>query len=281
MKKKLLIILIISSMMLSIAPYATANQPLDVPRDNAENRQTVRRSIDPTKPMVAVTFDDGPFLPTTQILDVLEQHGAVATFYIVGSMAAGRKDIVLRAFEMGNEIANHTWTHEYLTRITVDEIRDQLQRTSNIIETITGQPPSNMRPPYGDINSIGAGIAAELGLPIIMWSLDPSDWLVKDADIVYQRIMENVEDGDIILLHDIHEATAEATERIIPSLIERGFQLVTVSELLYYADITPTPGRIYKSATEESQIRTETHEPAIDRVTTIIKQSRQATTKMQ
>jgi len=134
-----------------------------------------------------------------------------------------------------------------LTRLSEDAIHAELTQTSAAIEHVTGFPPSIMRPSYGAINERVTNTTAELGLPMILWSLDPADWLTRNADMTYERIMEQVTDRDIILLHDIHEPTAEAAIRIIPSLIDRGFQLVTVSELLYYSSIVPEGGAVYLS----------------------------------
>ena len=209
-----------------------------------------RRSVDPSKPMIALTFDDGPSQHTITILDALEQYGAVATFFVTGNRIAIFRNIVQRAFNMGNEISNHSWSHKLLTRLSKNGISAQILAANAAIESVTGAPPSNMRPTYGAINDRVIYVAAELELPMILWSLDPSDWLTRDPDKTYERIMENVKDKDIILLHDLHEPTAEAMVRVIPALVDRGFQLVTVSELMYYSGITPEPGEIYRSAAQ-------------------------------
>ena len=207
----------------------------------------VVRTIDPERPMVALTFDDGPSNHTHAVLDVLEQYGAVATFYVAGSRVANNSDIVLRAFNMGNEIASHAWSHRMLTRLSENNIRIELENTNNAVEDVTGVPPSNMRPPYGSINGRVRKVTAELGLPIIHWSLDPADWRTRNADTTYSRVMDTIKDRDIVLLHDLSEPTAEAVRRIVPELIDRGYQLVTVSELLYHSGITPEAGVLYRS----------------------------------
>ena len=203
--------------------------------------------IDPSKPMIALTFDDGPSDVTEQILDALEQHGAVATFYVVGNLVERHRDIVSRAFMMGNEIANHSWSHPFLTKLSEEAIRTQLQDTNDAIEAVTGTAPVTMRPPYGDVNQRALGVITDMGLPVILWSVDPWDWRYRDADHIYEYVMENAEDRDIVLMHDLYESTAEAAIRLIPALIAEGFQLVTVTELMYYSGITLEPGIEYKS----------------------------------
>jgi len=203
--------------------------------------------IDPSRPMIALTFDDGPGNLTNQVLDILEQHGVVATFFVIGRQIESHSETVLRAYNMGSEIANHTWSHRSLEQISADSIRSQLQDTSDAIESVIGVPPLHMRPPYGRINSDVESVTKELGLPIIFWAVDPSDYLRgRTPERVYDEVMENVRDRDIILLHDIHERTIEATRRLIPSLISQGYQFVTVSELMHFSDITLVPGESYK-----------------------------------
>jgi len=210
-----------------------------------EDEVAERKSIDPSLPMVALTFDDGPADTTEQILDILEEHNVVATFYVIGAQAARRSDTIIRAFDMGSEIANHTWSHEALDSIPADSIRSQLLNTCNKIESIIGIRPSSMRPPFGRVGPDLHDVTRELGLPIVTWTIDPSDYLNRQPEVIYSHVIDRVQDGDIILLHDIHERTVEATKLIVPSLIEMGFQLVTVSELMYHSDITPRPGSIY------------------------------------
>jgi len=210
----------------------------------------IKRIIDPTKPMIALTFDDGPSHVTVTILDELEKHNAVATFYVVGNRITRNEThraIVLRAFTAGNEIANHSHSHRFLTRISDEAIRSEMINVNKAIESIIGIPPTHMRPPYADMDRRVRNVIAEQGLPIVLWSLDPSDWQTRNAEKTFDRVMENVKDKDIILLHDMWEPTGEAAVRLIPALIEKGFQLVTVSELMHHSGITMQPGTVYNS----------------------------------
>jgi len=208
------------------------------------------RTIDPAKPMIALTFDDGPSYVTIPILDELEKHGAVATFYVVGNRITrneSNRAIVLRAFEAGNEIANHSHSHRFFTRISDEAIRSELINANNAIESIIGEPPKHMRPPYADMDRRVRNAIAAQGMPIILWSVDPSDWLTRNADRTFDHVMENIKDKDIILLHDMWEPSGEAAIRLIPALIEKGYQLVTVSELMHHSGITMLPGTVYNS----------------------------------
>ncbi|MCL2628097.1 MAG: polysaccharide deacetylase family protein [Oscillospiraceae bacterium] len=205
----------------------------------------IRRNIDPELPMVALTFDDGPVKYTDQILDILERHDAVATFYVIGSQVNTWKDTMLRAVEMGCEIGNHTMNHRNLRKQNDDGIRRQIVDANDAIEAITGVKPLTMRPPWGEMNDTSRAAMGWLGMPIVTWSIDPLDWLTKDAYTTHSRVMEAVRDGDIILLHDTHSSTVTATSLIVSSLLNRGYQLVTVSELFHFKEVDPVAGRTY------------------------------------
>jgi len=198
--------------------------------------------------MVALTFDDGPGEFTNQVLDILEAHNTVATFFVMGWKLENNSDTVLRAFEMGCEIGNHSWSHPSLDRISSTRIHTQLLDTGNAVESITGVAPTLMRPTFGRVNTKVINASRELGLPIILWSIDPSDYKNQSPENIYDHIMEKVEDKDIILLHDIHERSIEATKLLIPSLIDSGFQLVTVSELMDFSGVMLEPGEKYRHA---------------------------------
>jgi len=183
-------------------------------------------------PMVALTFDDGPSRHTDSILDTLAQHDGKATFFVVGNRVETYRNTIERAVNLGNEIANHTQTHPRLTSQTDSQIKNEIQSASAAITSIVGNSPFIYRPPFGATDERVLNLSAELGYGIVKWTIDPLDWRDRDADIIYNRIMSQVEDGSVIVLHDIHLTTAQAMERVIPSLVEQGFQLVTVSELL-------------------------------------------------
>jgi len=203
------------------------------------------KKIDPNKPIVALTFDDGPSEYTTRILDTLQTHGGRVSFFVHGCKVTGNTTKILRAFHMGSEIICHAWEHPDLTKLSGRAIKKQLYDTIAAIAKVTGTVSLMFRPPYGYINKKVEKIALKLGLAIIIWSVDPKDWDSQDADAVYKAIMDEVKDGDIVLSHDVYESTAEAMSRIIPELIEKGYQLVTVSELLHHKYGGIEPGKIY------------------------------------
>jgi peptidoglycan/xylan/chitin deacetylase (PgdA/CDA1 family) len=203
--------------------------------------------MDPGKPMVALTFDDGPSKHTARILDLLERYNARATFCTVGNLLGSRRDTVARAAALGCEVIGHSWDHKNLTKLTDAEIKKQLLDTSAAIEAITGVKTRLYRPPYGAVSDKVRNVSRELGFAIINWSVDPLDWKTRDADAVYNAIMRDVADRAIVLSHDSYATTAAAMERVIPELISQGYQLVTVSELLSDAHDSLTPGQVYRN----------------------------------
>ncbi|MCL1952834.1 MAG: polysaccharide deacetylase family protein, partial [Oscillospiraceae bacterium] len=203
--------------------------------------------IDPSKPMIALTFDDGPSKYTPQILDILERYGCRATFCVVGNLVDARKDTVKRASDLGCEVIGHSWDHRDLSKLSAEEIKEELNDTSAVIESATGVSPRMYRPPYGAVGGAVKSTSAQLGYAMIHWSVDPEDWKTRNADAVYSAVMGHANDRAIILSHDLYGSTVDAYARIIPELLFKGYQLVTVSELMYYSGITLEAGVVYYS----------------------------------
>ncbi len=219
-----------------IVPIDPVEEPVAVPP---------AAEIDPEKPMVAITFDDGPGAYTDRLLDILQRYDAKATFFVVGYKIDRRPETVQRIVSEGHEIGGHSWNHKELTKLTEKEISSQLTKTRNKIHDVTGIEPVLMRPPYGSYNDSVRAVAKKLGISAINWNVDTLDWKYKDADKVYDGTFKKLKDGNIILFHDIHPTTVDAMERVIPALIEEGYQLVTVSQLLTADGGQITPGKLY------------------------------------
>ena len=203
--------------------------------------------INPEKPMVALTFDDGPSKHTERLLDTFATYGGKGTFFVVGNLLDGRAQTIKRMASEGHEIAGHSWNHRQLTKLSVGELTDQIMTTRAKICEITGIDSTLIRPPYGSYNSETKSVCANLGIIMANWSLDTLDWKYKDANRIHNTIMKEVKAGDIILCHDLHGTTVDAMERVIPDLIEQGYQLVTVSELLAYSDKEIIAGGVYNN----------------------------------
>ncbi len=194
--------------------------------------QALSNTADPSRPMIALTFDDGPRTSvTSRILDSLQQNGGRATFFMVGTNVDANAGVIRRMTEQGCEVANHTYDHKYLTRIGADGILSQVGSANQKIASVCGVSPVLMRPPGGYVDSASLSVLGSMGMPAIMWSIDTRDWQHRNAQKTIDTVLSQVKDGDIILMHDIYEPTAVAAEALIPELTARGYQLVTVSEL--------------------------------------------------
>ena len=195
-------------------------------------------SYDPSqvRPMLALTFDDGPGQYTDELLDCLEENNAHATFFMLGQNVAQYPDAPKRMLELGCEIGSHSWDHTQLTTIDIDAVAKQFSDTDNALIQACGQAATVARAPYGDGNS---DIYNTVNKPFFMWSLDTEDWKLLDADGDYNAVMNgDLTDGSIILMHDIHEPSVQAALRLIPDLIAKGYKLVTVSEMAEAKNVT-------------------------------------------
>lgn len=187
-----------------------------------------KSSIDPDKPMVALTFDDGPGKRTGELLDVLEKYDAHATFFMLGQKISSYESVVKKMKEIGCELGNHSYDHTSLTNLGIKGIKSQINRTNKALKKATGSEATVMRPPYGAINDT---VKSNVGMPMILWNIDTLDWKTRDANKTIEAVLNEVEDGDIVLMHDIHTETVDAAIELIPRLEDAGFQMVTVSEL--------------------------------------------------
>jgi peptidoglycan/xylan/chitin deacetylase (PgdA/CDA1 family) len=218
--------------------------------DDAVNRMF----IDPDKPMVALTFDDGPMPGVTdQILDILEQYNVRATFFVCGWRFKKEEpgDIMRRAVALGCEIGNHTWAHHDMEEQNIMEKRWAVKETNKVVFDETGFVMHALRPPGGSKDWDVNRVARENGMAVVLWAqsgnvheFDPE----KVAQNVQKQIVngKELQDGDIILLHDTHPHMVDAVKIIVPQLIEQGYQLVTVWELLNCSEEGFKPGETYR-----------------------------------
>ena len=198
--------------------------------------------IDPNRPVIALTFDDGPGDRTGELLDQLEKYDAKATFFMLGQKVSSYPDEIKKMKEIGCELGNHSYDHPNLAKLGADGVKKQIGDTNSKIQAIVGEGASVMRPPYG---AISATLKANAGMPLILWNIDTLDWKTRNAKATVDMVMENAKDGDIILMHDIHTESVDAAIELIPKLLEKGYQLVTVSELAAYKNVTLENGEKY------------------------------------
>ena len=185
-------------------------------------------AIDASRKMIALTYDDGPCSHTPAVLDALEKYGAHATFFVVGSSVNRYADIIRREAALGCEIGNHTYSHKNLKNLSAAQVRSAIQETNRVVKQQCGLDIHVMRPPGGNYNS------AEVGMPLIMWSVATQDWKTRSSSATIQCVKQNAFDGAVVIMHDLHKSTADAADTIVGHLKSAGYQMVTVSELAAY-----------------------------------------------
>lgn len=194
---------------------------------------------------VALTFDDGPWPKTTEkLLDGLAQRGVKATFFLIGSQVEDQRDVVARMAEEGHQIGLHTWDHVQLKGASQETIDNQLDSCRACLEAIVGPTDFMVRPPYGFVDD---NLKQWADAPIICWSVDTEDWKDKNPARILQVCLNEVEDGSIILMHDIYDTSVEAALQTVDALMAQGYYFVTVEALFALRRETPENGVVYMS----------------------------------
>ncbi|WP_063772026.1 polysaccharide deacetylase family protein [Kitasatospora mediocidica] len=228
----------------SAEPAARAPEP--APADTPDGAPDVPEYHLHAGPMtLALTFDDGPAPATTdQILATLRRHGVTATFFMIGANVEKYPDVVRRVVEDGHRLGNHTWSHPDLGTLSAAEVRDELERTNEIIARAgRTDPPTLFRAPGGNFTKASLAVGAAMGLRPVSWSVDPEDWSRPGTDAIVERVMSQSRTGSIVLEHDgcltpelvpapggpaDRSQTVEALARYLPQLIDAGYRFATV-----------------------------------------------------
>lgn len=196
------------------------------------------------KKTVALTYDDGPSgNKTSQILEILNKNKAHATFFMVGNKMKSDSSTVKKVYESGNEIGSHTYAHGNLKRQTLEERMEALSKVDEIYTNITGDTIKLLRPPYGAYKK---EMLSEFNYSVVLWNIDTEDWRYRDVDRIIETVLDNLSDGSIILMHDSYNTTIEATERLLPILYSKGYQVVSVSELAKLKDVELESNTAYR-----------------------------------
>lgn len=196
----------------------------------------VYRSVKTDKMQIALTFDDGPHPYLTQkILDILAQNHVKATFFMVGENIVNYPDTARAVLAEGHEVGNHTFSHLHVKGLSERELLLEVGRCEDVLEELCEYRPHLLRPPEGALNEYVAHCSDAYDYTLILWSLDTRDWENKNAEQIADAVLSNVAPGDIILMHDYigrHSQTPAALSVLLPKLLERGYEPVTVSQLL-------------------------------------------------
>lgn len=224
--------------------YLTTDKPFELEHNNVELEIRNNRNIDPLKPMVALTFDDGPSQENTpRILDILEKYNTVATFFDLGICMEKYPQISQREQNIGCEVESHTYSHQNLNLLSKEQVNEDISKAKEVYRNVLGSELQLIRPPYGNANNF---VKYYANCPLINWDIDSLDWQSKNADCILSQVRKyNDYDGRIILMHSIYSSTAEAIDILIPELLSKGYQLVTISEMVKYKNLTLQTGNVY------------------------------------
>ncbi len=197
------------------------------------------------KKLVALTFDDGPNSKTTKkLLTELKKRQAKASFFMLGEKVASEPDLVRNIYNEGHSIGSHTYSHKNLNTLTDQEIKDEINKTNELIKSITGSEVKYLRPPYGLFKE---ETLATSNMTFILWNVDTEDWKYKNSKRLTQYLIDHIDDGDIILLHDIYESTITGVLDAIDILKPLNYEFVSIDELAQYKNIPLEKNKVYHS----------------------------------
>ncbi len=212
-----------------------------------------QKSLDSTQQQVAaekppiamaLTFDDGPSAKyTPQLLDGLRDRGVRATFFLVGEQVGEQAPLVRRMAREGHQIGNHSYSHHLLEECSDGEALQELQSCDLALRSVLGPGEYWVRPPYGSLSDT---VRETWHTPVVCWSVDPKDWECRNTEQVVRHIMDHVEDGGIILLHDCYDTSVAAALQAIDQLQAQGVEFMTVEELLARKGAEAVPGKVYR-----------------------------------
>lgn len=188
------------------------------------------RQIRAEKPRIAITFDDGPSAKyTPQLLDGLKERNVKASFFVIGKMAEENPKLIQREKEEGHLIGNHTYNHVDISKISDEDAVSEIQKTNQVIEKVTKDNVEYLRAPFG---SWKKNLVGRMNVFPVAWSVDPLDWTTENADEIVNKVVTEVKENDIILLHDCYQSSVDAALRIIDILRKEGYEFVTVDKLI-------------------------------------------------
>lgn len=209
-------------------PVSTEAEMSEIPGHQMESKKEPEPEKETKK--IALTFDDGPHpVYTEQMLQLLDKEQISATFFLLGQNVEEYGDLVREIAAKGHLIGNHTYHHVQITTLSTEQACEEISRTNELIEQLTGKGTEYVRPPFGTWNE---GLESELNLIPVMWTIDTLDWTTGNVDWIVNQVMKKAGENDIILMHDSFKSTVQAVERLIPLLESEGFEFVTVDEVI-------------------------------------------------
>ena len=198
--------------------------------EKVEEPVTEENLAEELPPRVALTFDDGPHrIYTKNLLDGLRERGVKATFFVVGENIPGNEELIRQMEEDGHLIGNHTYDHADISKLSDAENCRELQKTSDLVKKITGHQTAYVRPPFGNWKD---SMDCRISMISVKWTIDTLDWKSKNVTEIVRKVMQQVSDHDIILMHDYYATSVEAAFQVVDRLTAEGYEFVTVEDLI-------------------------------------------------
>ena len=211
--------------------------------ENEEEKDEEENNVvDDGQKYVALTFDDGPGRYTKELVDLLVKNNVKASFFMIGENIQNYKNSVKYAYDNGMEICNHTQSHKNLKNLSKEDVKNEINSVDDILQKIIGQKSKYYRSPGGNQNEC---VLSAIDKPCILWNVDTRDWESRDTEKIIKKTLNDVDDGDIILMHEIYKTTIDAVQPIIDELKKRGYNIVTVTELYNKKGIPLENGKVY------------------------------------
>jgi peptidoglycan/xylan/chitin deacetylase (PgdA/CDA1 family) len=241
MSRQISSLLAIAAVVVTLTPTAASAAPTPkAPARSAPVAQAKAKAVDCAQlKCIALTFDDGPGKYAGTLLDTLKKYNAKATFFLEGQYVKSRPAYVKRMHAEGHELGNHSYTHPDFTKSDAGVIRSEIKKTQDAVKKAAGVEPKLLRPPYGLADVQVSDVAAEFGMPMILWTAGSHDWDTKNVEAIKKKTLEVAERDGIILMHDWVKQTVDAMPSIIKSLQAKGYHLVTVSDIVKRQDLKP------------------------------------------
>lgn len=193
---------------------------------------------------VAITFDDGPGNYTNNLIDILNNNKAKATFFILGNKIENNRNILKYMNDSAHEIGYHSYSHKNFKNQSLDKIKEEFELSNELLKESLGKEFILVRPPYGEYNNV---IKNCLAKPLVLWSVDTNDWRYRNSEYLYNYLLDNIKPGDIVLFHDIHKTSVEAIEKLLPILYSKNYRFVTVSELAKIYNVSLEDDKVYRN----------------------------------
>lgn len=212
------------AMLVSLVYVIGRYVPTDEATEPGVTAEIIQKDV---APKIAITFDDGPSIYTTELLEGLQERGVRATFFLIGECAQARPEVVSQIAKGGHLIGNHTYSHVDIARIPEQEAREEIEKTNRILEEIIRDKVEYIRPPFG----VWEKKFEDFNMMSVLWTVDPLDWTTKNADEIVNRVVTKTRENDIILMHDCYKSSVQAALRIVDLLQSEGYEFVTVDEL--------------------------------------------------